>query len=167
MSCAAALVMMAGSARAADGTVNFHGSVVAATCVPTQVNPQIPLPPVGVRTLNETGHGPTITNFEIALTGCPVGIGVRARFDVTGDVDTDTGMLKNVNTSDSPAKNVELALVDRDGTKIVVGEPQTDAPVITDNSGKATLTYGVQYYAVGTVDAGTMDAVASYTVEYI
>jgi major type 1 subunit fimbrin (pilin) len=127
----------------------------------------IPLPPVGARTLNESGHGPIVTNFQIALTGCPVGIGVRARFDVTDFVDTETGMLKNGYSGANPAKNAELALLDQDGNKIFVGEPQTDAPVITDNSGKATLNYGVQYYAVGTVEAGTMDTTASYTMEYL
>jgi major type 1 subunit fimbrin (pilin) len=168
MSCGIALVMVAGSAQAAsDGTISFSGVIQAGTCAPDSDLLYISMPNVAAPALNESGKTAGAKEFAIALSGCPAGTLVRPRFQVDRLVDETTGMLKNSLTSGTPAQNVEIALMDRDGNVISIGAPQTEAPVTVDETGKAVLTYGAEFYAIGVATAGTFQTYLNYTIEYL
>ncbi|CAM3483588.1 hypothetical protein BOSP111201_07840 [Bordetella sputigena] len=171
MSCAAALVMMAGSAQAADtAMINFSGFVVASTCTYQQTM-NIPLPTVLLADVNENGKTAGLKKFDIAFSNCPAGAKVRADFQANpAFVDSSSGLLKNLKENDGGAVFVNVALTDKDGNVIRVGQPRTDAPVVADNAGKATLTYGAEYYGTGSPSLtrpGEVTAAVGFLAEYL
>lgn len=168
LSCGVALAMMAGSVQAADGTVEFGGKVLAATCAYNGTGESlVKLPDVNERVLAETGKTAGARNFEMHFSDCPKGVPIRAKFLAReGYIDPEIGMLIN-KLETYGAKNVELALMDESGNLISVGKPQTDEPVVVDDAGKATLTYGVEYYALAPVVAGEVMGFVNFDVEYL
>lgn len=172
LSCTAALVMLGGSAHAQDvGMINFTGQVVSSTCTYAQTM-NVPLPPVAVAELNEARKTAGLKKFDIVFSNCPAGASVRAGFVMNPTyVDTSNGLLRNLKGEDiSGSRWVMVALTDKDGNIIRVGQgPQTDTPVVTDDAGKATLTYGAEYYAMagrGFMAPGQVAAAIGFVADY-
>ncbi|MFC6299257.1 type 1 fimbrial protein [Pseudomonas sp. CCM 7893] len=157
-------------AMASDGTINFTGQLLAATCAVTVNGAASPatvtLPSITAGSLSATGKVAGQTNFNIKLTGCTgTATTATAFFEAGGGVDPVSGNLKNTGT----ATNVQLQLVD--GTSNLAIKAGDVAQVTTNSRGTiasnaATLPYAVQYYATGLATAGTVLGTVTYSLNY-
>lgn len=162
------------AAQAADGTINFVGSVTAQTCTinAADKNLTVTLPTVSTSSLNVANNTAGRTAFQIRLTGCTTtGTGIltktRAYFEPGSTVDTTTNKLKNMTSGG--ATNVQIGLLNSDGTEIKAGAPkdtQGGTFVTIPSSGNVNLDYAAQYVATGVATAGAVTSSVAYTLEY-
>lgn len=172
---AGAGVLLTSPAHAYSGTITFNGKVTAQTCsingnsaVPVDFT--VALPTVSASTLKTPGSTAGRTMFTLQLSACtPTSGNVQAYFESGPTTDTTTGNLILDNISGS-ADNVQIALLNADGTPIKAGfapGSQGTNPVSIDATGNATLTYGAQYVAVkGAAQGGTATTRVVYTLVY-
>jgi len=155
---------------AADGTINFTGTVTDQTCTITGdngTNYTVNLPKVGASSLASAGNKAGATPFSIKLSNCSTSAtGARANFEIGANVDTSSGYLKNTSTGSTAATNVQIGLAAQDGTEIKLNatQPTTFFP-ITNKA--ANLTYLAQYVANGgAAGAGAVTTNVQYTIVY-
>lgn len=167
------------SQAASSGTITFNGKIVANTCNVVvnggSEDATITLPTVPQASLHVNGETAGQTFFTMALTGC---LGspdttedqVAAYFESGATVDATTGML--IPTGVGAPANLRLRLLDgqKGYTAIKAGDlaNQTTAGSFTSITGGANITmhYGVEYYATGAADAGTVTSSVIYTLQY-
>ncbi|NML34738.1 fimbrial protein [Paraburkholderia antibiotica] len=148
------------------GQVTFNGQLLDDTCVINAGDDDktVTLPTLSSQSLAAAGQTAGSTMFTISVSSCPSDLkNVAAHFETT-NMDPDTRNAINQATA-TPASNVEVQLLDRDGTTpILLGSTGTYVPVATD--GTATMSYGGQYYATDKTTAGNVTAVVRYTLAY-
>lgn len=156
---------------AADGTITFKGAITGSTCTITgngtaSKDFTVTLPTVAKGSLAVAGNTAGKTIFTIDLAACtPTTGSVHAYFEAGANVDTTTNRLK-LETTGTPATNVEIGLLNGDDTLIKLGLPDA-----TQNSkpaslatGAASLRYSAEYYATGVATAGAANSSVMYTV---
>ncbi|WP_049620987.1 fimbrial protein [Frateuria defendens] len=164
-------------AQASDGTITITGNVVGTTCTITGNdlggNVKVALSPVSATQLKSAGVTAGDTPFTVTLTNCKAGSGssadtakgaVKMYFEAGPNVDMATGRL-NV-TGTNHASNVQLQLLNADGTVVKIGDASTINSVQLNSEGGASLTHVVRYYATGAVSAGAADSSLTYSVVY-
>jgi len=171
---AAALLAMgvgiASTAVASQGQVTFNGQLTNDTCVikAGDENKVVTLPRISTSTLSASGRIAGSTMFTIAIEKCSTGISSAAAHWETTNMNPDTGNARNQATGTTAATNVDVQLLDRDGTTVLrLGS--RGAPIAVSGTGDArgaTLNYGGQYYSFGAATAGTVTAVARFTLAY-
>jgi major type 1 subunit fimbrin (pilin) len=155
-------------AQAAPGTgqVTFNGQLLDDTCVINagDEDKTVTLPTLSSQSLAAAGQTAGSTMFNISVSQCPSTLSnVAAHFETT-NMDPNTRNALNQATT-TPASNVEVQLLDRDGTNpILLGSTGTFVPIATD--GTASMSYGGQYYATGKSTSGNVTAVVRYTLAY-
>ncbi len=176
---AAGASLLAISAHAADGQINFEGELTAQTCLidvdGNAANPAIvTLAKVAAAGLQTAGTTAAQRNFNINLKNC-VGVAGTARAFFEDDanfVDSADGTLKNLATGVDAATLVGLQLVDGiSGAAIVVGSglqigatgTNTARDIVAD---MATLPYAVQYISRGAATAGKVNGSVTYSIVY-
>ena len=166
------------SQAASSGTITFNGQIVANTCSVAvnggTADATITLPTVPQASLLVAADTAGQTFFTMALTGCSATPAVTedqvaAYFESGTTVDATTGML--IPTGVGAPANLRLRLLDGDTahTPIQAGNMnQTTASTFTSIAGGANITmhYGVEYYATGAADAGTVNSSVIYTLQY-
>ncbi|KVC73062.1 hypothetical protein WJ47_28525 [Burkholderia ubonensis] len=161
----AALVAAFGStsALAADGTVNFHGKIVATTCKVNNANIQVPLGAIGVEQLAEAGRESRRVPFQIELNECNDQLsGVRAQFEGVSHNDDPT--LLAIGSGKDDAKGVGIQLMDEGGAQIGINS-ETDTFQLTPGSN--VLTFNANYVSTSNdVEAGAANGTASFTLNY-
>ncbi|WP_416048462.1 fimbrial protein [Cupriavidus basilensis] len=170
----AGLMTAAGSAQAADGTINFTGSVIASTCkINAGTNDlAVVLPRVGTNSLAKAGATAGRTPFVLALTGCSVSkdapTKVAVSFEPGTSVNADTGRLK-LQGADA-ASNVEIGILNDQSAPIKVGAASADQNsqivAIDGTTGAAKMSYAAEYTATGVATAGTANSFVQYTLMY-
>lgn len=161
-------------AAAADGQINFNGSVTTQTCTINgngsgSKNFSVTLPPVSTSSLAAAGQTAGRTAFSISLTGCtPASGNVHTFFEPGTTTDIKTG---NLFVATGGAGNVEISLLNSDFSVINAGAAdgatgQNSKPVPISTAGAATLNYYAQYYAIGTATAGQATSSVMYTLSY-
>ncbi|QOT78057.1 fimbrial protein [Cupriavidus basilensis] len=170
----AGLMTAAGSAQAADGTINFTGNVIASTCkINAGTNDlTVALPRASTSALSKAGATAGRTPFVLALSGCSVAKEAPTKVSVTFEpgtsVNADTGRLK-LQGADA-AGNVEIALLNDQFKPIKVGAASADQNSqivdIDATSGAAKMTYAAEYTATGVATAGTANSFVQYTLMY-
>lgn len=159
------------SAHAADGTITFNGAVTAQTCnidgnASGSHDFTVTLPTVSAASLATAGEAAGRTPFSIALTGCALQTGaVHTYFESGPTTDVATG---NLIVNAGGAGNVEIELLNADGTPIKAGFPdasQNSNPVSL-SSDAARLPYYAQYVATGPATAGAANSSVMYTIAY-
>lgn len=169
---AAGLTTLAATAYAADGTINFTGSVTGTTCnisVNGAVAPAgatVTLAPASDSDLDAAGKSAVPTPFDMVLTGCASTGKVSAYFE-SGPGVTAGGMVLNTGT----AKNVNLVLYDNaagaGGAPIPAGTSYQDSNTrVNISGGNATLKYGVKYAATGVATVGSVKGAVTYHIVY-
>ena len=151
---------------AADGVINFNGTITGTACV---VDPSAISQPVELGTVSTAafsgGSGATAAakRFNIVLKSCPASVtSASVRFDGTTNT-TNPSILAL--TTGQTATNVGVAIYEQDSaTLIPVGT--SSASVALQEDIDNTLTYFAKYMATGTVGAGTANASTSFTVTY-
>ena len=166
--------VVAQSAFASDGTINFTGELVDSTCsvnVNGTAGPAaatVTLPKVSAAQLKTTGNTAGQTGFNIALSACTGATTTAAAFFESGaGVDATTGNLKNTGS----AKAVQLQLLDStNGAVIKAGDftqVANTSKIKKDlAAGSAVLPYAVQYVSTGAAVAGTVLGTVTYSITY-
>ncbi|MDM1697344.1 type 1 fimbrial protein [Thiopseudomonas alkaliphila] len=163
-----ALGLASGSAFAASsGTITINGQVMDQTCTIVGAADQIvTLATVAKADLAALGEEAAKQSFTIQLENCAAG-NVSAFFsaDTASLIDPATNTLVNQGT----ATNVNVALYEENGSRIELGNAAyvyADKKTVAAVNGPATLMYSAGYYATGESTAGTVSAVANYTISY-
>ncbi|MBV6322438.1 fimbrial protein [Duganella violaceipulchra] len=160
------------ASHAADGTVTFTGILSAQTC---EIRGNgggkdftVKLPPISTTTLAKAGATAGRTPFNITLSNCAAASGIATFFESGPTTNAITGALKN-STALGSASNVEVALLNKDESKIKLGAPQAlqGVPfVAAAKAGGATLEYMAQYSATGVSTAGPINTSTVYSIVY-
>ncbi|QVN11965.1 fimbrial protein [Burkholderia sp. LAS2] len=167
----AGLLAAASSAHAADGTITITGEITAQTCTISGDGGgkdfTVTLPNVSTSALSVAGSTAGRKPFRIALSNCSPNSGnASVYFEPGTTVNAQTGQLFNA-TGD--AKNVEVGLLNKDGSNIKLGaaQAQQNSQTVPIAGGAATLDYFAQYVATGgAATAGKVGTSVMYSVSY-
>ncbi|WP_235589274.1 fimbrial protein [Type-D symbiont of Plautia stali] len=152
---------------AADGTINFTGTITDATCkvTPGSANQTVALGTVSSTNFTAAGSQSSPTKFNIVLTQCPASASTaRIKFD--GPADASNSTLIALTSGTGVATGVGVGIYEADGT--------TQIPVATASASKTlsttantTFSFIAKYVSTSaTVTAGTANAVSNFTVTY-
>lgn len=167
-----AAVMLVGSTfsvvvNAADGTINFTGSITDAACTitPSTMNQTVTLGSVATSALNGVGSTAAPSRFDIVLSSCPA-TATKASVKFDGPSDATNSTLLALTTSTGVATGVGIGLFEQDAaTQIPVGG--TSAAKNLSTTADTTFSFIAKYVATSaTVVAGTADAVSDFSVTY-
>ncbi|WP_199637757.1 fimbrial protein [Serratia sp. PAMC26656] len=156
--------VFATSAFAADGVVNFKGSITDQSCTvdTTSKNKEVVLGKVSkdAFTLGKTAGA---KQFSLVLKDCPKTVsGATVRFDGTKVVG-QAGLLELTAATDA-ATGVGVQLLDDQNNVINLG---ADSRIYTlVSTGDNTLDFMARYYAYAAVGTGSANATANFTVVY-
>jgi major type 1 subunit fimbrin (pilin) len=159
------------AAFAADGTITFNGNITAQTCTISGNGGgpsfTVTLPTVSTSALPTAGSIAGRTPFNIALSNCSPDSGSASTyFEPGATIDMATGRLQNTSGT---ATNVEVGLLNKDFSTIVLGAAQTsqNSQSAAISGGNATLNYFAQYVATnGAAGAGSVNTSTLYSIIY-
>ncbi|MDR3427335.1 MULTISPECIES: fimbrial protein [Silvimonas] len=164
-----ALASQIAAAAPTSGTITFNGALVADTCVVDAGAGNsfaVTLPSVQTTAFTGVGNAQGTTPFTIALTGCSVGVPVRAFFSganingTTGNL-TNLGVATGVEVQMLNSTNAVINLAGADATA------QGDTLLTTDATGAATLGYSAQYLSTAAAPtAGSVTSNVNYEIVY-
>ena len=158
--------LLSQGAFAADGTINFEGEIVDATCSvsPKSQNMTVPLGKVRSSVLAAAGSSSTPSKFTIELLDCDPS---KAKVTFSGPPDADDATLLRLAgglVGTTQATNVAVEIGDSSGTKIPLG---TESGEYTILQGANSLQFQAKYVSVkGGATAGIANATAQFTVAY-
>ncbi len=169
---AAALALaFSSAAHAADGTITFTGNISAQTCTINgngtgATDFTVTLPTVATSALPADGATSGRTPFSIAVSGCTTQSGTVATwFEPGTNVDALTHRLKN--TAAGGATNVQVGLLQGDGTTAVSPGVASQTANIDTTTGDAKLDYFAQYVATGgAATSGAVSSSVTYSMVY-
>jgi len=167
---ASAALALSVPAHAADGIIDFTGSITTTTCVVngggSAASFSVALPPVATTSLVDAGTSAGRTGFQIEVTGCDVDAGkISAYFEAGPSVNAETG---NLIPDETGVTNVEIALRNADLGKIVLGAAGglQNSQFVDPVDGVATLNYYAEYESLGAATAGEVSTRVQYTMVY-
>jgi len=163
--------MLASAANAADGTINFTGSIISSACT---VNTASASQTVNLGNVNSTAFGSTVgttaaaTQFSINLTNCPSSVtSASVKFDGTENA-TNSSILAL--SSGETATGVGVALYEADGSTVLPLQTASNSitiPTASSGTSSATLNFVAKYMSTASsVTAGTADATTEFTIVY-
>lgn len=171
-----AMAATAQTALANSGTISFDGSINASTCEVrvngTMKDGVVNLPVVASSLLKAAGDTTGRTHIKFELENCTVATNPTSAkvFFNMGDTINTAGRLDIDTTVALPATNVDLQLLGTDNRAIDLtldADNQSTAPSTQITAGKATMLYGVQYYATGTgAGVGKVSSSVGYEINY-
>lgn len=155
----------ASTAFAADGTINFKGSITDVACEITtaSASQDVTLGNVSAKSFSAAGDTAAATKFTIKVSGCPDSIsGAAVRFD--GEVDAVNNQILALSPGES-ATNVGIAIYESDSSTLI--PMQTDSATKSLESGDNDLNFIAKYYATSAnVTAGSANASTTFTITY-
>ncbi|MBW3512197.1 fimbrial protein [Janthinobacterium sp. NKUCC06_STL] len=168
--------VVAQSAFASDGTINFTGELLDSTCtvnVNGAVGPaaaSVTLPKVSAKQLSTDKATAGQTAFNITLSACAgTSTSAAAYFESGAGVDQVTGYVKNTGA----AKQVALQLVDLTSDTVIkagdIGQTTSTSKIKKNTTGTTPTTvlpYAVQYISTGVATAGTVIGAVTYSITY-
>ncbi|PVZ82619.1 fimbrial protein [Serratia sp. S1B] len=157
----AAAAMTTASAFAADGTVNFTGSIIDTSCNVTNLSSgslNVDLGSVSKASLSSAGMKSDPKAFSINVTNCPTDA-VSVSFDGT----SAGGNNNLLALSNSTATGVAVEITDAKGIVVPLYK-SSSSYALTANA--ANLNFVARYVATGAVGAGTANATADFTINY-
>ncbi|MDX6977346.1 fimbrial protein [Citrobacter portucalensis] len=162
----ACFLLVAGSAVAADGTINFTGSITDQACtVDTgSQNPNVNLGNVAQTALNgAAGMKAAPTRFTLSLSDCPDTVtGANVKFDGTSDSVNQNLLALDSGTGVATGVGIEIA--DKNGTVIPLHTSSADYPLA---AGSNTLDFVARYVSTGTaVTTGPANGTSQFTINY-
>ena len=167
----AASAIYGGAARAADGTINFKGALIASPCKIDSASSalNVDFGTVSTSAFSEAGSVATAQAFQIKLTDCDTTTYKKAAIRFDGSSPASSPQVLSTANAD-----LAIELLDATGNRLNIGDnsPFTDlTPETGDdkNDGSGTLDFRARYVALkaGTaMTAGDAAATASFTVSY-
>lgn len=177
MAALAAATIISCNAAAADGTVNFTGSIGDASCK-TNIGSltggnagtvnlgNVPLSSfTGVGSTASDGAGST--NVKIFLTECPAGTPTTATLKFDGAYYKGDNSYLALTEGTGVAQGVAILLSNPSGTPLKLGEP-SEAVTLNVGTGSSTeLNFKAAYIQrETTIVAGTANSSATFTINY-
>lgn len=154
------------TAYAADGTINFTGTITDAACTitPGSANQTVSMGTVSSTALANVGDTAAPSAFNIVLTNCPV-TATQAVVKFDGPTDADNSSLIALTTAAGKATGVAIGVYEADAaTLIPVGSPSASKTLST--TADTTFNFFAKYVATNAVVAGSANAVSDFTVIY-
>ncbi len=153
---------------AADGQVNFGGSIIDSACTVTNTpsNPlRVVLGNFARASFAKAGDKSGLTAFNVQLTNCPVTVTTAAvKFDGTA-LNGDNNVLALTQDS-GVATGVGIELSDKSNTVLPLYTASTSY-ALQSGSAVNNLDFAARYVATtATVTSGPANSVASFTVNY-
>jgi major type 1 subunit fimbrin (pilin) len=166
-----ALTLFAGVssfANAADGTINFEGSVLETACTATASLPKVAMGAISKVALDKAGATSLGKPVSIALSSCPEAA-KTATITFAGTPDSDrSDLFKIVAGAGTAATGIGLALYYNDAGNSTLIVPNTITVQKTLNTTTDTVfNFTAKYMATkDAVTAGDANASTSFTVNY-
>ncbi|MBS3046387.1 fimbrial protein [Enterobacter mori] len=154
-------------AHAADGTINFTGTILDAACTVDAATQTITMGSVNKSAFTGAGTVSAPTKFSIVLKDCPSTVtSAQVTFDGASDA-TNSNLLALTSGTDA-ASGLGLALYESDGSTVIpVSVASKSITLDTTASNVNTLSYIAKYMATAaTVMPGKADATTDFTVSY-
>lgn len=163
---AVALLAASGFANAADGTLNFTGSVTdtACTVTPASATQTVALGQVNSKTLATAGASAGATTFSITVSSCPAAA-VSAKVKFGGAVNAANPALLALTPGGGVATGVGIGLYESDNTTLITLGSESASKALSSTV-PTTLNYIAKYVATGTAVAGTANATSDFTIIY-
>ncbi|MCG8709348.1 fimbrial protein [Brenneria sp. 4F2] len=165
----ASIPLVASSVFAADGTINFTGTVLNSACSvdSTATSTTVSLGNVSAASLGSVGSFAGGSPFKISMTNCPTTVSAASITFDGNSADGKTLSLDNLGGT-GIASGVGVALFEADGvTRIPLS---TASKFITlDTSATSvvnTLNFIAKYVAIDTVSPGTANSSTNFTITY-
>lgn len=157
-------VSVAHITHAADGTINFTGTILSSACTVASGGPSVPLNSVSASSLSTAGSTSSPTRFEIVLSSCPAAVtSATVKFD--GPTDTDNSSILKLTTEPGVATGVGIALYEEDAsTQIPLGTSSSSKTLSTLTD--TTFTFFAKYMSTGTVTPGPANGTTDFTISY-
>ncbi|MBB1581302.1 fimbrial protein [Serratia sp. OS31] len=170
---AATAILSTSSAFAADGTVNFTGSITDTACVvdTASANLTVPLGKISAKAFGAAGATGPATKFTLVVKSCPEVATAKVNFDGI-PVSGDNNVLA-LTTGTGVATGVGVQISDKDGNPVPLrglsgsydlkkGDPADTAKDVTN-----ALDFTARYIATAaSVGAGIANTSANFTIVY-
>lgn len=168
-----AVAMLAASAFtanvfAADGQINFTGSIIPNPCTVTSptggANQTVNLGTIGVTAFPVAGALAGAKSFTLQLTDCPATItAARVSFDGTPALNDNT-VLALTNAPDV-AQNIGVQITDKTGAVVKLFDRSSEYALSSD--GVNNLDFVARYISTSAnVQSGSANAVTNFTIVY-
>ncbi len=155
----------ASTAFAADGTINFIGTITDTACQVTTANASqnVTLGTVSAKAFTAAGDTAAATKFTIKVSSCPDTVtSASIRFD--GEPTQANNQILAL-TAGQTATNVGVGIYENDSSTLI-GLQKDSAPQ-TLAKGDNDLTFVAKYYATAAgVTAGSANASTTFTITY-
>ncbi|MEG5551153.1 fimbrial protein [Enterobacter wuhouensis] len=151
---------------AADGTINFTGSVIDETCTVDSgsQNLNVDLGKVSKSSLTgAAGKKAASSSFTLSLSKCPETV-TTAKVKFDGTSDSVNQSLLALNTDTGAASGVGIEIADSTGNPIAL---HSASPDIKLAGGSNTMNFIARYVSTGTtVTAGAANGTSQFTINY-
>ncbi|RWU17230.1 fimbrial protein [Pseudomonas alkylphenolica] len=156
-------------ANAADGTINFTGTISSTTCKIASGSEAltVDLGTVSTSSFGAAGSVASPSKLAIVVTECPAAVNASISFSGAGDANNSSLLALTKGTgNDAEATGVAIGFFEADGnTPIALNSASADKDLVAtvDN----TFDFVAKYVATAsTVTAGKGNAAAEFTVRY-
>lgn len=155
------------SAQAADGTINFTGTITDASCTITadSKNQTVSLGKIGASSFSAANVTSSGAKFDINLSNCPASISA-ASVKFVGATDANNGDLLALTAGPTSAKGVAVGIYEQDtSTLIPLMKESASKPLSSTQNTK--FSFIAKYVSTAaSVTPGEANAVADFTVTY-
>ncbi len=157
-----------GMSYAADGTINFTGSILDAACtidIGSGNTMTVNLGNVAKSAFSAAGAQSSVTKFTIKLKSCPGAVtSAKIKFDGTSD-STNSGLLA-IGSGTGNARGVAIRLMTADKNNLPLNELNQYSYTLAENKVNELNFYAAYQATSATVVAGTTNAVSNFTINY-
>ncbi|SFN24483.1 major type 1 subunit fimbrin (pilin) [Izhakiella capsodis] len=156
------------SVSAADGAVNFTGTITDAACTidTASQNQNVLMGNISRTAFSGAGSTAAPKNFTLVLTNCPDTVtGATVRFDGTQVPGDNSILMLTDSGSTTTAQGVGIQISDNQNKVVPLYEDSSVYPLISTGANK--LNFSARYIAVADqVTVGSANAVTQFTVVY-
>ncbi|HHQ6572970.1 TPA: fimbrial protein [Serratia fonticola] len=160
-----AVVTVAYAAPVTDGTLQFTGKVVDASCTlaSSSTEKAVDMGQVSTTLLKVVGDTSNTTAVDITLEDCDTSISNEVQVVFSGTSSAGDPSVLALSGDANSATNVGIKLYNSDNTEVKLEEA---TPTATLTDGENTLNFTAKYYALGKSTAGEANATATFTMIY-
>lgn len=162
-----AIIGLHGAANAADGTINFTGTItdVACTVDTSSASQTVNLGTVSSKAFTASGSTAAPTRFGITLTNCPA-TATKASVKFSGPTNSANTSILALTSGSDTATGVGIGIYEQDATTLIpVGS--TSASKTLSSDANTTLNYIAKYVSTAaSVGTGTANATSDFTIVY-
>ncbi|BEN69725.1 fimbrial protein [Serratia marcescens] len=160
-------LVISSTSYAADGTINFTGTVTDQTCTVEagSANQTIPMGNVSAKAFRSVGDTALPTKFNIALVSCPDTV-KKASIKFDGIYADGNTTLLSLNKETNAATGIGVALYEADGTTQIPVASFSNAQSVQKDI-RNVFTYVAKYMSTsGTVTVGPANATTQFSISY-